>query len=349
MDNRQYLNELAADIASAWDLHIEYSNNEPMVQTSDGDDREEAVCYLCLDGGLDDAGQSLQRDCACRGTDAGYVHLSCLTGFAETKSMQIHGMNLDRNEFVNPWIYCPNCHQDYQNYFAVDIATEFVSFVRRQYPEDTPKQVDSLHLKLCTLMDVFDRVPPVQKREAGVTANVLISLIDRMNGDAQVSLLYSEFKAAAYNDLGRIALYEGTEESARRAVVHFEKYLKVSEAIGNDEGVASAKSNIALAKSKYEDGNNNEDLLKTSQDTYELRVADYGEGNILTIDSGAIYAVNLQKANHGDEARELLTKLLVTSKQVLGSDHQTSKRLHLFSQCFNTLHPFANHVQPNSV
>ena len=42
------------------------------------DDCGEAVCYLCLDGGADDAGQPLRRDCACRGTDAGFVHLACL-------------------------------------------------------------------------------------------------------------------------------------------------------------------------------------------------------------------------------------------------------------------------------
>ena len=48
---------------------------------------EEAVCYLCLDGGVDDdSGQPLQRDCACRGTDAGFVHLSCLTDYAANKS-----------------------------------------------------------------------------------------------------------------------------------------------------------------------------------------------------------------------------------------------------------------------
>jgi hypothetical protein len=48
---------------------------------------KEAVCYLCLDGGVDnDDGQPLRRDCACRGTDAGFVHLACLTKYAETKS-----------------------------------------------------------------------------------------------------------------------------------------------------------------------------------------------------------------------------------------------------------------------
>ena len=156
-------------------------------------------------------------------------------------------------------------------------------------------------------------------------------------------------EAYVYNVQGQIALDEGTEESARRAVAHFENQLEVNEAIGDAEGIAIAKRNIAVAKSKYEGGNNHEEVLKASQELYELRIAEHGDENEYTIDSGVIYANHLQKANRGDEARELLTKLLVTSKQVLGSDHQTSKRLHLFSQCFNTLHPFANHVQPNSV
>jgi hypothetical protein len=141
-------------------------------------------------------------------------------------------------------------------------------------------------------------------------------------------------------------------------VVHFEKYLKACKAIGDDEGAAMSKFNIAYAKSKYDGGsnneevlkaslgnialakskyegsnNNNEEMLKTSRELYELRVAKHGEGSELAIDSGRIYAVNLQKANRGDEARELLTKLLVTSKQVLGSDHRTSKEVASILMC----------------
>ena len=336
MDSREYLNELAADIATEWDL---YRNNQLSSLQASSDDGE-AVYYLCLDGGVDESCEPLQRDCACQGTDAGFVHLKCLTKYAAAKSVRWDGD--DMNEFSNPWIICPNCHQEYQNYFAVDIATEFVSFVRRQYPDNTPKQVESLHLKLCALIDVIDRVPPVQKREAGVTANVLISLIDRMKGDTSpLSLRYSKFKANAHGFHGRIALDEGTEESARRAVVHFERKIEVSKAICDDEGVATAKSSIALAKSKYEDGNNNEDLLKTSQDTYELRVAQYGEKHELTIHAGRNYAIHLQSASRRDDARELLTKLLITSKQVLGSDHSTTKAvasaLSVCQFCVNTL------------
>jgi len=41
-------------------------------------------------------------------------------------------------------------------------------------------KVEALHLKLCALDSMFDVLQPVQKRELGVTANVLLSLIDRI-------------------------------------------------------------------------------------------------------------------------------------------------------------------------
>jgi hypothetical protein len=136
---------------------------------------------------------------------------------------------------------------------------------------------------------------------------------------------YLSFQADAYNVHGLIAIFEGTEESARRAVAHFEKYLKVNKAIGNDRGVATAKSNIAYAKSKYVDGNNNEELMKASQELYELRVAKLGEEHEYTIIAGETYATNLHNANRRGEARDLMTKLLVTSKQVLGRHHKTTE------------------------
>jgi hypothetical protein len=175
---------------------------------------------------------------------------------------------------------------------------------------------------------MFERLQPVQKREAGVTANVLLSLIERMKGDAPpLHMRYSHFEAYAYTTHGRIALNEGTEESLRRAVVHFEKYLAVNEAIGDDEGIATAKANIAYAKSMYESGNNDEELVNVSRELYKLRVSEYGEEYEYTIDAGKHYAINLCKANRGDEARELLTELFATSKQVFGSDHNITKEV----------------------
>jgi hypothetical protein len=173
---------------------------------------------------------------------------------------------------------------------------------------------------------MFERLTPVRKKEIGVTANVLLSLIDRMKGDvSSLADRYSQMEADAYNVHGHIALDEGTEESARRAVVHFRKCLKVSKAIGDAEGITVAKGNIAIAKSKYEGGNNNEEVLKANKELYELHLAELGEGHEDTIIAGKNYAAILQKSNRGDEARELLTKLLATSKQVFGSDHNITK------------------------
>jgi hypothetical protein len=298
------------------------------------------VCYLCLDGGVDEAGQHVRRDCACRGTDAGFVHLSCLANYAATKSKGVR--DKDMKSFINPWEFCPSCHQKYQNELRIDIATEFASFVRQQYPRDTKKQVEALYVKLCAFTSMLNRLTPIQKREAGVTANVLLSLINRLKGDAPLTRRYSQFEADAYCTHGLIAIDEGTKESARRAVVHFENQLEVCEAIGFARGVATAKSNIAIAQSMYEGDNSNEEVLKASQELYELCVAEYGEEIEYTIRAGRNYAFHLRKANRLDETRELLTKLLVTSKQVLGSDHNTAKSIKAMLEMVVAEHEIVN-------
>ena len=288
-----------------------------------GGDQEATVCYLCLDGGSE-AGQPLRRDCACRGTDAGFVHLACLTDYAATKSKQAQ----DMIEFRGPWRECPGCHQCYQNKLGIDIAAKFVLWVRRKYPDDTQMKVEAHYLKLCALDNMLERLQPVQKREVGVTADVILALIEWMNGGAlPLSMRYSQVKASAHGVHGRIALNEGTEESARRAVAHFEKCLEVSKATGDTDGIAATISNIAYAKSMYEGGNNNDELLKTSRELYELRVASFGEEHGYTIIAGKDYAVDLQKVDRGDEARELLTKLLAASKRILGSHHNITKEI----------------------
>jgi hypothetical protein len=118
------------------------------------------------------------------------------------------------------------------------------------------------------------RLTPVQKIELGVTANVMLSLIGRLK--TEVSPLperHSQIEAYVHGVHGYIALDEGTEESARRAEAYFETSLQVFEAIDFAEGIAGAKGYIAFARSKYDNGMNNEELLRASQELYELRVA----------------------------------------------------------------------------
>ena len=287
---------------------------------------EETVCYLCLDGDVDEAGHPLRRDCACRGSDAGFVHLSCLAKYAATKCQQ----TCDVDEFRDPWDRCPSCHQYYQNELAIDIANKFLSFVQEKYPKNTQMQVESLEVKLRALNSMLDRLQPVKKREAGITANVLLSLIDRMKGHVlplplPLQIRYSQFEANTHAIHGQIALYEGTEESARRAVIHFQRSLVKFESISCVEGVKTAKSNIACAKSTNKGQRNNEELLRALQEDYEFSISKYGENTERTIQQATTYAVQLQNCNRGDEGIELLMKLLATSKRVLGPDHITTK------------------------
>ena len=67
--------------------------------------------------------------------------------------------------------------------------------------------------------------------------------------------------------------------------------------------------------------------MKAHQELYELRIAELGEEHEYTIIDGIDYAVYLRKANRGGEARDFLTKLLATSKQILGPHHNTTKKV----------------------
>ena len=65
-----------------------------------------------LAGSIEGSATAAEPDShACRGTDAGFVHPSCLAEYAAAKSEQ----KSDMNEFIKPWESCPGCHQSYQN------------------------------------------------------------------------------------------------------------------------------------------------------------------------------------------------------------------------------------------
>lgn len=80
----------------------------------------------CLGAGSDSL--PLRRDC---GTDAGFVHLSCLVDYATRKSERWDGT---WHAFSTPWTVCPYCHQRYENELRIYMAAELLSFVKENYP-----------------------------------------------------------------------------------------------------------------------------------------------------------------------------------------------------------------------
>ena len=156
-------------------------------------------CYLCLDGGDDDkAGQPLRRDCACRGTQMPDL----LTSPASLHSQSPRVSR--RVVWMNSGIRGENVPA------ATNTTKTSLQSILRQSLFRSLCQVDSLQVKLRALNSMIDKLQSVQKREAGVTATVLLSLIDRIKSESPpLHMRYSQFQAFAYSTHGLIALDEG--------------------------------------------------------------------------------------------------------------------------------------------
>ncbi len=62
-----------------------------------------ATCYICLDGGPDEKGKPLARDCSCRGDSNGFFHMSCFIEYAKEKS-KLHWQYIGFDDrFEKPW------------------------------------------------------------------------------------------------------------------------------------------------------------------------------------------------------------------------------------------------------
>ena len=262
------------------------------------------------------------------GTNAGFVHLSCLVEYAEKKNTAwIEVGSRDIKEFRKPWAVCPNCHQHYQNAMSVDVANEFVSFVQKEHPNNKQKQVEALELKLSSLCK---SLKPFQVDEAREVATRLLILIGQMKVETlMLPTRYMQAEAFTYYNLGMIAHNVKKEESYQEALAHFNKCLELSTAINFIELIAIAKYIISLARSRLEreeSKQNEEEQVKICQDLYVMRVTRHGEEHAGAIKSGMMLAVAFWNANRRIEAKRLLTGLVAVSERVNGPQNGTTKR-----------------------
>lgn len=300
-------------------------------------------CYICWENESDDDGL-LVRDCACRGEDAGFAHLSCLVASAENESKNSLG---NKNQFIKPWVKCRSCLQFYQNELKVTMANKFVSFVEG-HPHDLEFLVEAINVKLFALSNIRILLP-TQREEAKEIGGKILSLIERMKGGSTrrpsmtslqmaeetsvtreattvLSRRYLEIEASTYRTLGLMVLNEGTRESAGEAIAHFEKFLDLSKAINDTGCVAIAEREISIAKSKHNlfviDP---VERLKQIQAVYDIHVEMHGEESECTIEYGVSLAIGLWDSKRRVEAKSLIEKLASISQRVLGPEHNTTK------------------------
>ena len=199
---------------------------------------------------------------------------------------------------------------------ALDLANEVVPFVEgKNIPSQqktapcTPDQAYSSY-SIPT-----DHRQTKQAEDAKEIANKIISVSEQMKAiDPTLPRHIQQIVADAYSHLGSISFLSG-KEGAKSAVENYEKARVISDLIDDAEGVLTAESNIAMAKSEYE-GRNGEDELKRCRSLYEHDVKmDKKHEKDSTMTSGWNLAIILKEASHSIEAERLLTKLLLLANK----------------------------------
>ena len=202
-----------------------------------------AVCWICLDGGADDTGKPIVRDCACRGSDAGFAHMACIIKYAQKQSEQA---SIDTYEFLAPWEKCPNCLQYYQNDLAVHVADAFLSFAEKTYDypgnqlEDKMKVMEALrrqigsNLSAATGKETMDAKDKIEN-----LIHKLLALVDQakeehdMSEWVQMAPTTYEFKrykfisllfeAFGYQNLAQIYVLDQSEEGTKTQIDYYSR------------------------------------------------------------------------------------------------------------------------------
>ena len=300
-------------------------------------DNEGRTCWICLDGGTDEGGRSLLRECSCRGS-AGYVHTSCLIGYAQHKTKNDyesqpaiksyeHAM-----KFRQPWEECPNCNQYYDDLkggceqfygakgrLVVDLADAFVDFVEWNYADNISYILESLFLNL-----------EVQSRKGNFDATVkigtkmifIINQLKRANPPPPPRGRILRIEPHVYNSLGIIHMKVGNDEESVRC---FQNYLQLCREV--NLSVANAEMNLDRAMRSLTNGQNiisSEKSIENLKFVYDIH---RGKDSTDAIRHGINYANELKKAYYGLAFERLLMELSAMSRRVHGPDHKETKKL----------------------
>jgi len=298
-------------------------------------DNEGVSCWICLEEGPDELEGPLVRDCSCRG-ESGFAHLSCIIQYAEQKSrscVEESDNGIKMNNFMGPWERCPNCKQKYTNKIALDLANAFLTFTESNWPESNwPEnegiRLRALNMKLRALAEGSD-----QMKELKEIANKMLSMVRQFkmkHSSPSESIL--EIEACVHFQLGRFHLKEGTKESSKIAVKHYEICRDILKSIGHKQGVAAAEANLARAKAKCDGTRNDvgtEEEMEKHQQLYTQSLDQAGDEHPSTIILGINTATILHRAHHAIEAERLLSKIAIVSNRVHGPAHELTQQAEL--------------------
>ena len=312
-----------------------------------------AVCWICLEGGSDDTGKPLVRDCACRGSDAGFAHMSCIIKYAQKKCEQ--ASIDDISEFITPWRTCPTYLQSYQNDLAIRIADEFVSFAKKSYGYPGNELVEKVKVMVALRQQINSNLSATSGRETMDAKDKIENLIHKllamvvqakeehsMGGWALMTPTSDEFQmytyicatfeAFGYHNLAQLCTLDKSQASMETEIGYYTRARVLYNLAGDKARSKHMTDNIdrIRAESGGDEGRN----LKVLKSMYQSRLESAGQNAEETILLGYNYAISLKRAYHTIKAERLLTKLVATSRQVYATITNVPEKL---PQCWRKL------------
>lgn len=173
------------------------------------EDSMEILCWVCAEGSSRTRSRQLVRGCACRGSDAGFAHLSCLIEAATQRHDGVF------------WRTCPICQQHFTGDVRLGLARARWE-LHRQQPEDDWQRLNAADCLASALQEcagdhegalpLFQEVLAVSRRVDGdddvntlVSMNNLASLHQKMGNSDLAWPLFEEALEAQRRTLGEEA------------------------------------------------------------------------------------------------------------------------------------------------
>eukprot|EP00571_Detonula_confervacea_P002527 CAMPEP_0172319320 /NCGR_PEP_ID=MMETSP1058-20130122/37344_1 /TAXON_ID=83371 /ORGANISM="Detonula confervacea, Strain CCMP 353" /LENGTH=454 /DNA_ID=CAMNT_0013034333 /DNA_START=28 /DNA_END=1393 /DNA_ORIENTATION=+ len=277
-----------------------------------------------LGGGDDEKGQSLVRDCSCRG-ESGFGHLSCIAKYAERKYQDSD--QDDNQDSLETWETCPNCNQYYQHELRLDLADALLAFLE-SFPNHPVygnfsccplRYMEGMYLKLYALSEqqVGTYLDDIWK-----VALELMSLIEKLRAcppwvfGPAVLERFTELEALIYNQYGMTTVKKHKtvleNEGAQAAIKYFEHYRDLSRKVGDSEGITDAGIKVSQCQLAF-NGSSLGSSISFLQDQYKQTPSH---------ENGLSLHVALSSERHSIEDERLLAELLVSSRQIHGVEHE---------------------------
>ena len=255
----------------------------------------EAVCYLCLSRG--DDGAPLLRNCACRGSTAGFAHMNCLIQYAST-DVDEEGQDYSR------WCECGMCKQSHFGRVRIGLAR--ARWERVQHlPEEDHDRLAACDWLASTLTQTGDDAAAVPLYEE------VLRVARRVYGDIDANVLVSMYNLASLHadmDNPHLALPLAEEAVRGCRLLH-----------GDDhESTLTALDIMSDVHCKSKDYEKAESLAR---EVFAARKRVHGESNRDTLASMSQVAFICFESGDKAAALELYEEQLPLCRRTLGSEH----------------------------